>query len=164
MNIDHIFIWVDNQQRSLAFFVDLLGMEPVRSDEFAEGKTSFPSVRLNESTLIDLMDRSAAPKVREFTGGEAGGAPINHVCLSVAASEYAAIVSRLAERGVELKFACNPTLSFGSRYQRRAMNVLGIAALREKGRRDRRTLSFPSRFGGRRRRNGRIHRLRATDV
>ncbi len=103
MNIDHIVLWVDNQQHSLAFFVDLLGMEPVRSDEFAEGKTSFPSVRLNEATLIDLMDRSAAPKVREFTGGEAGGAPINHVCLSVAASEYAAIVSRLAERGVELK-------------------------------------------------------------
>ena len=103
MNIDHIVLWVDNQQHSLAFFVDLLGMEPVRSDEFAEGKTSFPSVRLNESTLIDLMDRSAAPKVREFTGGEAGGAPINHVCLSMAASEYAAIVSRLAERGVELK-------------------------------------------------------------
>ena len=43
MNIDHIVLWVDNQQHSLAFFVDLLGMEPVRSDEFAEGKTSFPS-------------------------------------------------------------------------------------------------------------------------
>jgi len=36
MNIDHIVLWVDNQQRSLAFFVDLLGMEPVRSDEFAD--------------------------------------------------------------------------------------------------------------------------------
>ena len=60
MNIDHIVLLVDNQQRSLAFFVDLLGMEPVRSDEFAEGKTNFPSVRLNEATLIDLMDHSAA--------------------------------------------------------------------------------------------------------
>ena len=26
MNIDHIVLWVDNQQHSLAFFVDLLGM------------------------------------------------------------------------------------------------------------------------------------------
>ena len=33
MDIDHIVLWVDNQQRSLAFFVDLLGMEPVRSDD-----------------------------------------------------------------------------------------------------------------------------------
>ena len=113
MSIDHVVLWVDNQQHSLAFFVDLLGMEPVRSDEFAEGKTSFPSVRLNEATLIDLMDRSAAPKVREFTGGEAGGAPINHVCLSMAASEYAAIASRLAERGVELK--SSGTGAFGAR-------------------------------------------------
>ena len=55
MNIDHIVLWVDNQQHSLAFFVDLLGMEPVRSDEFAEGKTSFRSVRLNESTLIEAL-------------------------------------------------------------------------------------------------------------
>jgi len=43
MNIDHIVLWVDNQQHSLAFFVDLLGMEPVRSDEFAEGIVSLDS-------------------------------------------------------------------------------------------------------------------------
>ena len=62
MNIDHIVLLVDNQQRSLAFFVDLLGMEPVRSDEFAEGKTNFPSVRLNEAPPAhsdrDLMSLS----------------------------------------------------------------------------------------------------------
>ena len=29
MNIDHIVLWVDNQQHSLAFFVDLLGMERI---------------------------------------------------------------------------------------------------------------------------------------
>ena len=36
-------------------------------------------------------------------GGQAGGAPINHVCLSMNAPEYASLVSRLTERGVKLK-------------------------------------------------------------
>ncbi len=31
MNIDHIVLWVDNQQHPLAFFVDLLGMERIGS-------------------------------------------------------------------------------------------------------------------------------------
>ncbi len=30
MNIDHIVLWVDNQQRSLDFFVNVVGLDPVK--------------------------------------------------------------------------------------------------------------------------------------
>ncbi len=30
MNIDHVVLWVSNQKRSLDFFVNVVGLEPVR--------------------------------------------------------------------------------------------------------------------------------------
>jgi len=105
MNIDHVVLWVESQKRSLAFYVDVLGLQPVRAREFAAGKTSFPSVRLNEQTILDLMDRSQISVVRTFTGGgnDSGGTPVNHLCLAMTASEHALLMSRLAEHGVNVK-------------------------------------------------------------
>ena len=37
MNIDHIVLWVSDQKRSLDFFVNVVGLDPVRAQEFAEG-------------------------------------------------------------------------------------------------------------------------------
>ena len=105
MDIDHVVLWVEDQQRSLEFFVDVVGLEPVRAEDFAAGKASFPSVRLNETTIFDLMDRRKVQGVREFTGGDdaGGSAPINHVCLSMSAAAHASLTARLTEHGVELQ-------------------------------------------------------------
>lgn len=105
MDIDHVVLWVENQKRALEFYVDVLGLAPVRAQDFEEGRTSFPSVRLNEITILDLMDRSKVSSVREFTGGgsNSGGAPINHICLSMNASDYASLTARLVGHGIELK-------------------------------------------------------------
>jgi catechol 2,3-dioxygenase-like lactoylglutathione lyase family enzyme len=95
MNIDHIVLWVSDQKRSLDFFVSVVGLDPVRAQEFAEGGAGFPSVRVSKTAIIDLMDR--------FTGGtdEAGGALVNHVCLSMNEAEYATLSARLVEHGQE---------------------------------------------------------------
>ena len=81
MNIDHIVLWVSDQKRSLDFYVNVVGLDPVRAQEFAEGGAGFPSVRVSKTAIIDLMDNSKAPSVRKFTGGTdgAGGALVNHV-------------------------------------------------------------------------------------
>ena len=85
MNIDHVVIWVEDQKRSLSFFTDVVGLEPVRAEKFSEGAVGFPSVRVSERAIIDLMDKSKASGVQEFTGGsnEAGGWLTNHVCFSM---------------------------------------------------------------------------------
>jgi catechol 2,3-dioxygenase-like lactoylglutathione lyase family enzyme len=106
VNLDHAVLWVDSAKRALEFYVDILGLEPVRAEEFAEGKARFPSVRVNESTIFDLMERNELLSlVQEFTGGGdgIGGAPINHLCLSMSASEYDAVSARLVTHGVKLK-------------------------------------------------------------
>ena len=106
MNLDHAVLWVESTTRALEFYVDILGLESVRAEEFAEGKARFPSVRVNEATILDLMERDELlGLVQNFTGGGEGigGAPINHLCLSMSASEYDEIFSRLAAHGVTLK-------------------------------------------------------------
>ena len=104
MDIDHVVLWVESPKRALEFYVGVLGLAPVRARDFKEERASFPSVRLNETTILDLMDRSKVSGVRKFTGGggDSGGAPLNHVCLSMDASDYASLTARLVEHGVEL--------------------------------------------------------------
>ncbi len=106
MNIDHVVLWVDDPKASLSFYVDVLGLTAVRAREYEAGETGFPSVRINEATIIDLMSKSAATDVARFTGGTDNGAghPVNHLCLSMDATEYAALESRLKAQGVQLTF------------------------------------------------------------
>ncbi len=114
MNIDHIVLWVDNPFVSLDFYVDVIGMRPVRRQEYAKGTAPFPSVRLNDATIIDLMSHDMLSGVQDFTGGSnGGGAPINHLCLSMSAEDYAALRTRLIAAGVEL--TSGSERSFGAR-------------------------------------------------
>ena len=106
MDLDHAVLWVESAKRALKFYVDILGLEPVRAEEFENGKARFPSVRLNETTIFDLMERNdLLSLVQEFTGGGdgIGGTPINHLCLSMSASEFDAVSARLIAQGVKLK-------------------------------------------------------------
>jgi catechol 2,3-dioxygenase-like lactoylglutathione lyase family enzyme len=106
MYLDHAVLWVESAKRALEFYVSVLGLEAVRAEDFAEGRARFPSVRVNETTIFDLMERSELLSlVQGFTGvGDGiGGAPINHLCLSMSASEYDSVSARLLARGVKLK-------------------------------------------------------------
>lgn len=105
MDIDHVVIWVKNANRSLDFYVNTLGFESVREEAFTEGKARFPSVRVNEKTIFDLMEHDKLlPLVQNFTGGGdgIGGMPINHICLSMSHAEYNSIIERLEAKKIKL--------------------------------------------------------------
>ncbi len=107
MEIDHVVLWVESPQRALAFYVDVLGLAPERVEDYRAGRASFPSVRLSETAILDLMARDMAPAVRDVTGGaEMGsGTPLNHLCLAMPPDDYAALTARLEKAGVALKSA-----------------------------------------------------------
>ncbi len=101
--IDHLVLWVADAQRALDFYVTVLGLSAVRAEEFAAGKAPFPSVRVREGTILDLMPAPAAQFARYFTGETvptAAGQPINHVCLSMSGAEHDALAERLQSAGV----------------------------------------------------------------
>ena len=105
MHIDHVVIWVESARRALDFYASTLGFEAVREKEYLAGKARFPSVRINDKTIVDIMEHEVLlPLVQNFTGGGegTGGLPINHICLSVTQKEYKAIIQRLEACDVKL--------------------------------------------------------------
>lgn len=53
--LDHLVLNVADIERSLAWYTDLLGLAPERVGDWRAGRAPFPSVRINDHTVIDLM-------------------------------------------------------------------------------------------------------------
>ena len=53
--LDHIVLRCADVERTLAWYTDVLGLTPVRLDEWRRGEAPFPSVRINDGTIIDLV-------------------------------------------------------------------------------------------------------------
>jgi catechol 2,3-dioxygenase-like lactoylglutathione lyase family enzyme len=79
IGFDHLVLDVADVERSLAFYVDELGLEPVRVDEWRRGEVLFPSVRVDATTILDLL--ATAPTGRN----------VDHLCLVVESQDLEAL-------------------------------------------------------------------------
>jgi catechol 2,3-dioxygenase-like lactoylglutathione lyase family enzyme len=69
--LDHIVLNVADVERSLAWYTGELGLAGERVDEWRKGDVFFPSVRVNATTVIDLL------------AAERTGQNVDHLCLVV---------------------------------------------------------------------------------
>ncbi len=69
--LDHVVLDVADVERSLDFYCGELGLEPVRVEEWRRGEVPFPSARVDDHTILDLL---AAPRT---------GVNADHLCLVV---------------------------------------------------------------------------------
>lgn len=53
--LDHIVLKVADMERSVAWYADVLGLDPVRLEEWRRGEAPFVSMRVDASTVIDLQ-------------------------------------------------------------------------------------------------------------
>lgn len=79
INLDHIVLNIADVECSLHFYCHELGLTGVRIDEWRRQEAPFPSVRVNDTTIIDLLQ---APR----TGENA-----DHFCLVVEATDFEAL-------------------------------------------------------------------------
>jgi len=112
--MDHVVLWVADPLRSLEFFERVVGLTPVRADEFRAGKAPFPSVRISSDSIIDLMAKVAAPLIDHMVGvqGTAGNL-VNHVCIAMSRDDVEALRKRLTDNGVTVSSVMRN--SFGAR-------------------------------------------------
>jgi catechol 2,3-dioxygenase-like lactoylglutathione lyase family enzyme len=99
--LDHIVLNVENIDRSLNFYVDVLGLQAERLDEFKAGKVGFPSVRINGETIIDLFP--TRPSGDAYKEGEKRAGNLNHFCLVVGPEDFAGVVDYLAAHGIAVR-------------------------------------------------------------
>ncbi|MEV5547768.1 VOC family protein [Streptomyces sp. NPDC052309] len=99
--LDHVVLWVRDPVAAADFYEKAVGMEPLRVTEYAAGTVTFPSVRLNDETILDLAPHSLAEHMRMVPGAAgSAGHPVNHICLSLPRHDFDALRSRLEERSV----------------------------------------------------------------
>ena len=75
MAMDHIVLRVSDVKRSLDWYANELGLEPVRVEEWQAGACPFPSVRISEGTIIDLIEGEVDKERRN----------LDHFCMVVSA-------------------------------------------------------------------------------
>ncbi|MFF8967927.1 VOC family protein [Streptomyces sp. NPDC014995] len=112
--LDHVVLWVRDPLAAADFYEKTVGLEPVRVSEFAAGEVPFPSVRVNDETLLDLMPLSTAERMTMLPGAaESAGHPVNHICLALSQTAFDALGARLADRSVPMSDVSHG--SFGAR-------------------------------------------------
>jgi len=99
--LDHIVLNVGDIDRALKFYTVVLGLEPERLDEFRAGKVGFPSVRINEDTIIDLFPTKDHVGTRQ--AGEKNDGNLNHFCMVVGATDFVGIVDYLKENQITVR-------------------------------------------------------------
>jgi catechol 2,3-dioxygenase-like lactoylglutathione lyase family enzyme len=111
-DLDHIVLNVGDIERSLRFYTDVLGLHPERLDEFRSGKVSFPSVRINERTIIDLFPVKDAEAPVPGAEGKVKG-NLNHLCLVIGKDDFSGIAGYLLERKISIR--AGPVSRWGAR-------------------------------------------------
>ncbi len=108
--MDHIVLNVEDDQKMIDFYTELLMLEPERLEEYRVGNVPFPSVRMNSETVIDLF-----PKELWQKGAiqESGRRHLNHFCLGLSKAEWLGLLERLNANHVPIEEG--PVLRWGAR-------------------------------------------------
>jgi catechol 2,3-dioxygenase-like lactoylglutathione lyase family enzyme len=109
--LDHIVLNVADIDRSLEFYIKILGLMPERLDEFKAGKVGFPSVRINQETIIDLFPIPKDESSQKGDGKRA--ANLNHFCMVIGQEDFAGIIDYLKEK--EIAVRGGPVSRWGAR-------------------------------------------------
>lgn len=97
--LDHVVLVSDDPERLIAWYVDVLGLEPLRLERWRAGEVPFASLRVSPGTIVDVQ------------AGARSGTNVEHVALVVDADPDA-LAALAVEHGVD-----PPRDLFGARGQ-----------------------------------------------
>jgi catechol 2,3-dioxygenase-like lactoylglutathione lyase family enzyme len=92
--MDHIVLNVHCMDKMLDFYINVLGLQGERLDDFSAGKVSFPSVRISADTLIDLFP------MKEPSESGPVEKRLNHFCMVIEPAAMPEVVAHLEAHGV----------------------------------------------------------------
>ncbi len=95
---DHVVLNVTDVERSLAWYTGELGLAPIHVEEWRRGERFFPSVRVDEGTIIDLI------------GLPRSGENLDHFCLVVEPMDFDAL-----KASGRFEVADGPAIRYGAR-------------------------------------------------
>lgn len=78
VELDHIVLVVADVERSLTWYQEHVRLAPVRVDQWRAGTAPFPSLRVSDGTIIDVIP-----------GYDGQRGHLDHICFSVSATHAA---------------------------------------------------------------------------
>ena len=69
--LDHVVLVCNDVEAALDFYTSVLGLESIDVDEWRSSQALFPSVRIDDSTIIDLLE------------GKPEGRNVDHLCIVI---------------------------------------------------------------------------------
>lgn len=87
---DHLVLRCHDVEATLAWYVDVVGLAPVRVEQWRRGEAPFPSVRVDADTIVDLI-----PGLGDDANdvAVAGRARLDHMCLVVQPCDLGALAA-----------------------------------------------------------------------
>lgn len=101
--LDHVVLAVRDAERALEFYCGVLGLAPVRVEEWRRGEAPFPSARIDAGTIVDLFETPDE-------SGSGGVRNLDHLCLVIERTDLAEVA-----RSGRLEVAEGPGPRFGAR-------------------------------------------------
>jgi catechol 2,3-dioxygenase-like lactoylglutathione lyase family enzyme len=98
--MDHIVLNVEDDEKMVAFYAKVLMFPTERLDEYRSGKVPFPSVRLNEDTIIDLFPKKIW---QESSRAGEGRENLNHFCIALSRESWQELLERLHANAVPIE-------------------------------------------------------------
>ncbi len=98
--MDHIVLNVEDDEKMVDFYSNVLLLSSERLEEYRSGKVPFPSVRLNADTIIDLFPK----KMWQDTAPHGPGREnLNHFCIAVTKDSWDKLIDRLKANNIEIE-------------------------------------------------------------
>jgi extradiol dioxygenase family protein len=98
--MDHIVFNVEDDEKMITFYSQVLMFPTERLDEYRSGNVPFPSVRLNADTIIDLFPKKMwQGKARTGEGRD----NLNHFCIALSKEAWQELLERLQGNSVAIE-------------------------------------------------------------
>lgn len=108
--LDHLVLKLRDEPAMVTFYTDLLGFEAERLEDYRSGRAPFPSIRINATTIIDLLP----PGELSETPPDTPNRNLDHFCVALDRAAWDAVHARLTEHGVQIS---GPHSLWGARGQ-----------------------------------------------
>ncbi|MGB9618579.1 MAG: VOC family protein [Desulfomonilaceae bacterium] len=110
MDLDHIVFNAVNIDKMIEFYSEVLGLPTERVEEYRSGQAPFPSLRINDVTIIDLFPKQLW-QTKSHSGP--GRENLNHFCIALSKEAWQDLQRRLEARGIPVEEG--PVTRWGAR-------------------------------------------------
>ena len=97
--LDHMVLNIEDDETIIDFYTKILLLPPERLEDYRSGEAPFPSVRINQDTVIDLFPKKLWEQ--DATAGKGFGS-LNHFCLSLTKMDWEGLHRRLIDNNIPI--------------------------------------------------------------